>query len=231
MTRPVLVLVPGLGSDAWIWAQQRDALSDTAEVVIADTRSDDTLGGMAERLLAAAPARFSLAGISMGGFVCLEVMQRAPGRVERLALFDTTAHPDSAERTRQRAATAALIRDGASYAGLTQRGRAAMLHPATPDAVAEGVVEMALRVGVDAYLRQNAAAMARADYRPLLSTIAVPTLVAVGAEDRTTPPALSREIAAAVAGAVLEVIDGAGHLPPVEQPARVTALLREWLAR
>lgn len=104
-----------------------------------------------------------------------------------------------------------------------------MLHADTSDAVWEGVAEMALRVGAAAYLRQNEAAMARDDYRPLLPHIPVPTLVAVGEQDRTTPPALSEEIASGIAGAVLHVVAGAGHLPPVEQPALVSALLRAWL--
>lgn len=99
-----LILVPGLASDAWIWEAQRRALTDVAAIQVADTLSDATLGAMTDRLLANAPRRFALAGLSMGGFVCFEVMRRAPERVERLALFDTSARPDTPERTAQRRA-------------------------------------------------------------------------------------------------------------------------------
>lgn len=80
-----LVMVPGLGSDAAVWERTIQALGTAAECRVGDTLSDDSLAGMAARILAAAPQRFSLAGLSMGGMVALEVMRAAPHRVARLA--------------------------------------------------------------------------------------------------------------------------------------------------
>jgi pimeloyl-ACP methyl ester carboxylesterase len=96
--------------------------------------------------------------------------------------------------------------------------------------VGQAVIEMAERVGREAFLRQQAAILGRPDSRPDLPRICVPTLVAVGEVDALTPPELAEEIAAGIAGAELHRIPGCGHLPPMEAPETTTALLRHWLA-
>jgi pimeloyl-ACP methyl ester carboxylesterase len=88
---------------------------------------------------------------------------------------------------------------------------------------------MAERVGRDAFLRQQAAILARPDSRDLLPGLRLPTLVAVGEADALTPPDRAAEIAGLIPGARLAIIPGCGHLPPMEDPGAVTALLREWL--
>jgi len=89
---------------------------------------------------------------------------------------------------------------------------------------------MADDVGVDAFKRQQAAIMSRPDNRPLLASIACPTLVLVGREDALTPVALSQEIAAGIPGAKLEIVPDCGHLSTMEQPEAVNRALRAWLA-
>lgn len=88
----------------------------------------------------------------------------------------------------------------------------------------------ALRIGVEGFLRQQAAVMARIDSRPTLPAIRVPALVLVGRQDGRTPLPLSQEIAAAIPGARLTVIENAGHLPTLERPAETSAALRSWLS-
>ena len=88
---------------------------------------------------------------------------------------------------------------------------------------------MGVRVGRDAYARQQKATIARPDSRPHLAAIAVPTLVAVGEVDVLTPPALAEELRDGIPGATLHVIAGSGHLPPIEKPDETAALLRDWL--
>ena len=90
---------------------------------------------------------------------------------------------------------------------------------------------MSVRVGPKAYVRQNRAVTARKDLRPVLAGIAVPTAVIVGEEDRLTPLAMSQEIHALTPGSTLHVIPACGHLPPIEAPEALAALLAEWLAR
>src|SRR4051812_24618297 len=93
-----LVLLPGLLCDAELWRAPVNALADLAAASVADLTLDTSIEAMAARVLAVAPPRFSLAALSMGGYVAFEIMRRAPERVVRLALFDTQADLDPPER-------------------------------------------------------------------------------------------------------------------------------------
>lgn len=229
MDRPPLLFLPGLLCDARLWRDQVAGLADVAAPVVADLTLDSSLSAMAARALAQVPDRFAMAGLSMGGYVALEVMRQAGDRVERLALFDTSARPDTAEAARQRRGLMALARRGA-FRGVTPRLLPRLLHPARlAGPLAVEVMEMAGRVGGDAFLRQQEAILGRPDSQGDLARITVPTLVAVGEADVLTPPELAREIAAGIAGAAFHVLPGCGHLPSMEDPGAVTALLRGWL--
>lgn len=229
--RPTVLLLPGLLCDARLWRDQVVALADRYAVAVADLTLDDSLGGMAERALRLVPSRFALCGLSMGGYVALEVMRRAGGRVDRLALLDTSARPDTPDSARRRRALLAEVRAG-RFRGVTPRLLPQLLHPShLAGPVGAEVTAMAERVGKDAFLRQQAAILGRPDSRQDLAGIAVPTLVGVGEADVLTPPEHAAEMAAGIPGARLAVIPDSGHLPPMEQPAQVTALLREWLER
>src|ERR1700761_5462200 len=94
MAAQTLVLIPGLGSDGAVWRRTIAALGDDTDCLVGDTLRDGTLPDMARRILAQAPPRFALAGVSMGGMVALELMKLAPERVTHLALVDTNARPD-----------------------------------------------------------------------------------------------------------------------------------------
>jgi pimeloyl-ACP methyl ester carboxylesterase len=162
--------------------------------------------------------------------VALEIMRQAPERVWRLALFDTSARPDTAEQSRRRRGLMALTRPG-QFRGVTPRLLPSLVHPRHVEGtVGAEVTAMAERVGREAFLRQQAAIIGRPESRALLPGIAVPTLVAVGAEDAVTPPALAREMAEAIPGADLHVFGACGHLPSLERPAATSALLRGWLS-
>lgn len=224
-----LLLLPGLLCDARLWRDPVAALAGLADCQVADLTRDDTLHGMARRALEQAPPRFALAGLSMGGYVAFEILRLAPERVTRLALFDTSARPDTPEAARRRRGLMALTRTG-QFRGVTPRLLPSLLHPDAVDGpLGHEVRAMADRVGREAFLRQQLAILHRPDSRPLLPTIAVPTLVAVGEQDILTPPELAEEMAAGIPGARLARIDGAGHLPTMERPEAASALLRGWL--
>jgi pimeloyl-ACP methyl ester carboxylesterase len=233
-----LLLLPGLLCDARLWRTQVADLAGQARCQVADLTLDDTVAPMAARALAGAPPRFALCGLSMGGYVAFEILRQAPERVERLALLDTSARPDTPEQARRRRGLVALARSGVGQAGgatgfrgVTPRLLPQLLHPANLGGpLGAEVMAMAEAVGRDAFLRQQAAILGRPDSRALLPGIRVPSLVAVGEADALTPPALAEEIAAGIPGARLAVLPGCGHLPPIEDPAAVTALLRGWLA-
>jgi pimeloyl-ACP methyl ester carboxylesterase len=227
-----IVFIPGLNCTGALFRQQAEALGAEHPIEIADTTKDESIAAMAARLLANAPPHFALAGLSMGGYVALEVMRMAPRRVTRLALLDTSARPDTTEATSRRIG---LIRKA-------EQGEFAQIHPAlwpmlvAPDRRADAELEQIVRAMTDetgpvAFIAQERAIIGRMDSRPFLSTITVPTLILVGADDQLTPPELAREMADAIPGAELVVIEGAGHLSTLERPAEVTAALRAWLDR
>ena len=227
-----LVLVPGLLCDAELWAHQSRTLADIADVQIGDTMSAESMAGMAEAVLSAAPERFALAGLSMGGYVSLEVMRQAPERVTRLALLDTAAVADDADKRKNRLELIKLAETG-KFKGVTPRLLPLFLHPdrLTDEALTGAVMDMAGRVGKDAFLRQQRAILGRIDSRPHLASIQVPTLVLCGRQDGLTPLARHEEMAAAIPGARLSVIEDCGHLATMEQPAAATAMMRDWLIR
>ncbi|OAM76830.1 alpha/beta hydrolase [Devosia elaeis] len=230
MFQPI-VFLPGLICDARLWRDIIDGFADTMAPMVADLRLDETIAAMASRTLAAAPPRFALAGLSMGGYVALEIMRQAPERVTHLALFDTSARPDNEERRETRRKGIEMIAQG-KFIGVS-RGLLGSLvaphHLGTP--LAEEVQAMSERVGGTVYIRQQKAIMDRVDSRPHLAAIDVPTLVGVGALDKMTPPELAEEMAAHIPGAKLVTFPDAAHLPTMENPAPVVDAMRDWLGR
>jgi len=213
-----LLLLPGLLCDDRLWESQAAALAPLARPVVADLTLDDRVEDMAARALAMVDGPVAVAGLSMGGYVALEIMRRAPERVTRLCLLDTSARADTAEQSRRRRGLITLSRSG-QFRGVTPRLLPQLIHPARLDTpLAQEVMDMAERVGKEAFLRQQEAIMHRPDSRPGLARIAVPTLVGVGADDMLTPPGLAREMAAAIPAARLRVFADAGHLPTMETP-------------
>ena len=226
-----LVLVPGLNCTEKLFEAQIAALSDSWRIVVADHTQDDTIEAIAQRLLRHAPERFALAGLSMGGYVALEVMRVAPERVTRLGLLDTSARADTGE-ARQRRETLIALAEGGRFGDVHAELWPRLVHPERhSDREFEGVVrEMARATGAEAFVRQERAIMARRDARPLLPGIEIPTLVLVGQDDALTPPELAREMAEMVEWASLVVVPRSGHLSPLEQPEAVTQALRLWLS-
>ena len=229
MTKTALLFLPGLLCDAALYRAQIDGLADVADGMVADLTQDDSVAGMAARALKAAPSTFALCALSMGGYVALELMRQAPERVERLALLDTSAKPDSEEKKARRRALMDLAERG-RFKGVTPQLLPTLVAPAhRKGPVADEVLAMAERVGKDAFLRQQTAIMNRPDSRPTLTHIAVPTLIGVGAEDAITPLPEAEEMHELVTGSKLKVFKGSGHLPTLEAPEAVTAALRRWL--
>ena len=225
-----LVLVPGLLCTKALWAPQLAALGDIAAMTVADHTRHDSMAAIAEAILAVAPERFALAGLSMGGFIAFEIVRQAPQRVTKLALLDTSARPDLPERKAQRLARDELARrQGAS--AVQDELMPALIHKdrLADKAFIDTVRQMAVDTGAEALQRQHAAIMGRLDSRPLLASIRCPTLVIVGREDALTPPELAQEMASGIAGAKLEIIPDCGHLSTMEQPDAVNRAMRAWL--
>jgi pimeloyl-ACP methyl ester carboxylesterase len=225
-----IVLVAGLNCSARLYADQIPVLWQFGPVVVADHRRDDSMAAMARRILAAAPPRFALAGLSMGGYIAFEILRQAPERVARLALLDTGARAETPERTEQRKPLIALARSG-RFAEIFESQYPTLVHRSrhSDAALMAAVRTMNEETGPEAYLRQQAAIMSRPDSRPGLAAIACPTLVLVGDSDEPTPPELAREMAAAIPGAKLVVVPECGHLSTMERPQAVNKALLEWM--
>jgi pimeloyl-ACP methyl ester carboxylesterase len=227
-TRPTLLLVPGLLCDSELWRHQVAALSSEVACVVADVGSHDSVEALAAAALSTVEGPFALAGLSMGGYVALEIVRQAPERVARLALVDTQPRPDSEEQTQRRRAFVDQVREG-GFDGVVAALVPLTMHPDHVAALEQEFTAMAQRVGPAVFLRQQAAIIARPDSVPSLSAIACPTLVVCGREDQITPLEGSELMAAEIPGARLEVLEHCGHMSSLEQPGAVTALLREWL--
>lgn len=228
---PDLLMLPGLVCDRQLWQPVLDLVQDhIGRVVVADLTGADSMAALAAAALEQAPSgRFALAGLSMGGYVALEILRQAPRRVSGLALLDTSARPDTAEATASRRAAMTLAESdfAAVIEGLLPR---LILPSRLNDPALTGVVRaMARSVGSAAFIRQQTAIIGRADSRPLLPGIQCPTLVLCGRLDLITPVAVHEEMAAAIPGAQLGVLEECAHLCTLEQPARTAAALRTWL--
>jgi pimeloyl-ACP methyl ester carboxylesterase len=224
------VLIPGLGTDSRLYEKQIPALWQFGPVMIANQTRNDSMAGIAQDILSYAPPRFALAGLSMGGYVALEIIRQAPERVLRLALLDTTARADTPEQTERRRAQIEMVKAGrfAEIPGLLFP--LLVLESRREDASLRAIVDaMFFDVGPEAHIRQQTAIMGRADMRGALSSIRCPALIVVGEGDQLTPPALAKEIADGIGGASLAIIPECGHLSTLEQPNAVTHSLVAWL--
>ncbi|MGB6605903.1 MAG: alpha/beta fold hydrolase [Steroidobacteraceae bacterium] len=231
MPQPLpILLVPGLLASPRLFEAQIPELWRFGPVTIADHTRDDSMTAIARRILVGAPPRFALAGLSMGGYVAFEILRQAPARIARLALLDTTARPDTPEQRAARSEQVVLAAAGrldevveAQFPRLVHaehRGDARLR---------EIVRQMAQEVGAEAFARQQQAITGRADSRPGLEAIHVPTLVLVGEGDQLTPVDRAAEMAQAIPGARLVTVPGSGHLSTLERPREVTQALVDWL--
>ncbi len=226
--RTTLFLLPGLLCDAAIWSHQSAALGESADIVIPDFRYVRSFEAMARIVLERAPARFSLAGHSMGGRVALEVFRLVPERVERLALLDTGIHPRKPGEEAGRQALIDLAREQ-GIGALAARWLPPMLHPDRA-ALLGPLTEMVKRSTPDTFENQQRALLDRPDARTVLPSIRCPALILCGKQDAWSPVSQHEEIAALIPGSRLVLVDECGHMAPAEQPEAVTNALREWIS-
>lgn len=232
MPRSPLVLLPGLLNTRRVYAPQVEALADIADFTIPELWHHDTMAAMAEAVLASAPPTFALCGFSMGGYVAFEIFRRAPERVERIALMDTQAGPDSPETAARRRGFIKQTQIG-RFHGIHPTLLPQLVHPSrvADESISQPLLDMAGEVGGDGFVRQQQAILGRADSRPLLVEIDRPAVVIVGRQDLVTPLPRAQQMAADIANARLVVIEDSGHMTPLEKPAEVSAALRRWLTQ
>lgn len=220
-----LLLLCGIGGDADSWRNQLEALGSGRDcrAIVAE---GGTIEAMAAAVLADAPPRFALAGHSLGGYVALAMLRAAPERVDRVALVNSSALPDTREQSEGRRKLLALA-ERKGFEGVAER-LASVVSGGDPG-LRERYLAMLLRTGHQRFARDQGAAMLRPDARLGLADIACPTLVIGSSGDPIVAPEASEDIAARAPAARLLMIDSASHAAPMAAPEAVTAALRDWL--
>lgn len=225
-----LLLIPGMMCDARLFGPQVDVFAARMPVLLAPITDHDTVEVLAADILAWAPERFALAGLSMGGIVAMEVLRQAPERVARLALLDTNPLAETDEVKARREPQIAKAQNGEL--------RAVMRDEMKPNYLADGphrgaildlCMSMTEALGPDVFVRQSRALQKRPDQQETLRGFHGPSLVLCGREDRLCPIHRHELMAELLPNAQLEIIEGAGHLPTLEQPQLTNAALRRWM--
>lgn len=228
--RPFLAFVCAHLADERLYAAQVAALESDYDCRVFVFRRHDSLGAMAQELFARTPPRFTLIGLSLGGYVAFEVIRRRLERIERLVLLDTTALADHPARRDGRHADIAKVREGGIEALVPELPSRWLLpaHAQRKDLV-DQMAAMARSIGARGQANQQAAMLARPDSHADLSRVRVPTLFVCGRDDPVTPLKDHVAMASCIPGARLQTIDDCGHLSTIEQPDAVTRVLVDWL--
>lgn len=233
MSKLPIVFAPGMMCDARLFRDQAAILGADRAVSVAGFSNDDAIAAMAGRLLDGAPARFYLAGLSMGGIVAFEAWRQAPDRIAGLALINTTPFADSSARHDVRMSQMQRVREGQLKTVVMEELKPNYLAaPHKHDrALLDEIYGMAERLGPEAFLRQTKALMARSDSTNTLNSITCPTLIIAGEEDEVCPPELHEIMYQGIHGSTYSVINSCGHLSTMESPAQVTALMQDHIRK
>jgi len=228
--KPNVVFVCAHLTDERLYAAQLAALEPDYDCSVHCFREHDTMGAMARELLAQAPPRFTLIGLSLGGYVAEEVIRQDIGRLERLVMMDTSAVADDEPHAAGRRADIEKVQRGGIDA-LIPELPARWLHPdhAVRQDLVDLMASMARSVGARGQYNQQMAMLGRPDSHEDLRRLRVPTLFACGREDLGRPIAEHEMMAACVPHSRFEIIERCGHLSTIEQPERVNELLTTWL--
>ncbi len=227
-----LLLLPGMMCDARLFAPQVAALSAQHPIMVAPMTQHDSMQALAEAVLACAPPRFALAGLSMGGILAMEMLRQAPQRVLGLALMDTNPLAEAPEVQARRLPQIQAARNGELDRIMREEMK--------PNYLADGpkrsqildlCMAMALGLGAQVFVRQSLALMHRPDQRQTLARYDGPSLVLCGRGDQLCPLERHKLMAELLPHNELAIIEQAGHLPTLEQPEATTSALRRWLGR
>ena len=225
-----VVLVPGMGNNARLWAAQFEELSSDYEVIVADYSGAESIDAMADCVLQEVPERpFSLVGFSLGGYIALNIVDRVGDRVQRLAFISSSPYADSDQAIQQREFLIGKALE--NYDAVLEDMGSFIVFPDGPNAehTRQVLTIMGQELGVEEFCRQQRAAMTRPDCREQLGSIRCPVQVLCGENDPVTPVSGNRHLADNIPGASLQIIENSGHLLPLERPEEVTGFLRNWL--
>ena len=226
------IFIPGLILKRDIFAAQIDGLVHPAAAKTADTLGRYSITAMAEAALALADGPLVPVGISMGGYIAMEMARLAPERLAGIALLNTQHRADPPERRKQREATIDMAQSD-RFRGVTRHLLKSFLSPVAmeDETLVARVIAMAEEVGRENFVLQQRAILGRRDQSDTLGALTVPALVLGGGLDTLTPPQASRDMAELIPDAELVIMEEIGHLSTIEAPDEVTDILNAYLAR
>lgn len=225
-----LVFLPGLMCDARVFWPQIAELSATTAVTVAPITQGERIDEIASGLLDILPMKFALAGLGLGGMVALEIVRRAPNRVTRLALMDTSPLAGTPQASAMRELLIVKAKSGRLDDVMrSEIPLAALAQGPNRAAVMEILLDMADTLGVDVYLKQARALQRVRDQQAVLRKLRCPTLVMCGEADTINTVKRHSFMAELIPTGFLRVIEGAGHVPTLEQPQAVTDALIQWM--
>jgi pimeloyl-ACP methyl ester carboxylesterase len=220
------MLIPGMMCDARMWG----GFTANCPILHALPTEHDTVQAIAAAILATAPPRFALAGLSMGGIVAMEILAQAPDRVVRLALLDTNPRPETPQAQAARAPQIVKALAGGLEAVLRDEMKPNYLVPGPGQKpILDLCMDMALTLGPQVFARQSNALRHRPDQTATLAAFKGPALVLMGEHDRLCPRDRHDQMHALMPQSRLVIVPDAAHLPILENHKETANALRLWL--
>ncbi|MDE1152399.1 MAG: alpha/beta hydrolase [Micavibrio sp.] len=227
-----IVFIPGASSDATVWDAQKDYFAHRTDVIAVDLTQFDSIDAMSNEVLRLAPPEFIVCGTSMGGYVALDVLKKAKGRVKKAIFCNTSARADTPARARQRMMDV-NAGEAAYLAGREEPDHYKVFVGEKSFRNADLLARLkaiSLRVGYGCFKRHQTACSTRPDSLAFLPQIDMPVLLIGGAEDAVTPPELQAEMHDKIKGSLLTIIPAVGHIAHMEAAGLVTAEIEKFLA-
>lgn len=225
-----LVFLPGLLSDDQVWRHQVEMLKQSYQVQVIPLTEFSSTTKMVEHVLQVAPKEFVLFGHSLGGWVALELVKTAPERVRGLGLLNTTARPETIENKIWHERLIQKVNE-VGFENLMSTLLPIYLTPVDlgDPKLHDELLQMFLRIGKEAFVRQQTASINRPDFINELNNIKCPTLIVHACSDVIMSNEMQEEMLSRIANARMELVRECGHYSMLEKPQDISKIIKSWL--
>lgn len=220
--KETLILLPGLLCDERLWHHQVAAFQDDYDIIIPDFSDFDSIEAMAKSVVDNVSGSFYLAGLSMGGYVALEILSQWPERIKKLVLLNTSARQDDIKMHRRRRALIAQVKGIGTFRGITNKLLKLLIAPQhlEDDQLVTLIKKMTQDIGKEIYLKHQHAILYRTEKLTVLEHTKVPILCIGGADDQIISVDETLEMAKKVNSDAV-VLQDCGHLSALEKPDKI----------